>query len=121
SEPVFLPEHSNVLEILFQFIEPPTESRHFRQPSIVGLDSTVFFGISEAAEKYVVYGAMNVCITRMQQIVVEYPLEVLNHCAKHGYPELGDEAAEHSLLADLSQVAVKLTVPGLLSQWVCTT
>ncbi|KAF9486096.1 hypothetical protein BDN70DRAFT_770033, partial [Pholiota conissans] len=93
SEPIRLPEHSDILEILFQFIEPPSESRNFRRPNVVGLESTVFFGVAEAAEKYIVYGAINVCITSMWQIIDEYPLEVLNHCTKHGYPELGDLAA----------------------------
>ncbi|KAF9474458.1 hypothetical protein BDN70DRAFT_866216 [Pholiota conissans] len=117
SEPVHLLEHSDILEILFQFIEPPSESRNFRQPNVVGLESTVFFGVAEAAEKYVVYGAINVCVTRMRQIIDEYPLEVLNHCAKHGYPELGDLAAEASLSIPLRKVAVKLTEPGLLMRW----
>ncbi|KAF9472180.1 hypothetical protein BDN70DRAFT_971928, partial [Pholiota conissans] len=39
-EPVHFPEHSNILEILFQFIEPPSESRNFRQSNAVGLKST---------------------------------------------------------------------------------
>ncbi|KAF9472184.1 hypothetical protein BDN70DRAFT_770309, partial [Pholiota conissans] len=93
SEPIRLPEHSDILEILFQFIEPPSESRNFRQPNIVQLKFTVFFGGAGAAEKYVVYGAMNVYITRMWQMIDEYPIEVLNHSTKHGYPDLGNLAA----------------------------
>jgi hypothetical protein len=66
SESVPLSEPSETLEILFQFIEPPSESRNYRQPSVLDMEPRLFFAVAEAAEKYIVYGAMNICLTRMQ-------------------------------------------------------
>jgi hypothetical protein len=64
-QPVLLPESAQVLEILFQFIHPPFRSEHFYQPSVIKMDVNVLFDVATAAEKYVVYAAMNVCVTRM--------------------------------------------------------
>ncbi|CAA7268730.1 unnamed protein product [Cyclocybe aegerita] len=65
-EPVALPEPANVLEVLFQFIQAPTEATNFRQPSVHDMQEDIFFAVAEAAEKYLVYGAMNICITFMR-------------------------------------------------------
>jgi hypothetical protein len=70
SESVQLSEPSETLEILFQFIEPPSESRNYRQPSVLDMEPRLFFAVAEAAEKYIVYGAMNICLTRMQYALV---------------------------------------------------
>jgi hypothetical protein len=66
SDTVQLSEPSETLEILFQFIEPPSNSRNYRQPSVIGMEPSLFFAVAEAAEKYIVYSAMNICLTRMQ-------------------------------------------------------
>ncbi|KAF8173087.1 hypothetical protein BJ912DRAFT_829683, partial [Pholiota molesta] len=92
-----LSEPSRTLEVLFQFIEPPSEARNYRQPSVLDMEFSLFFDVAEAVEKYVVYGAMNTFATRMQQLLPHHPLEILNHCAKHGYTSLADQAAEHAL------------------------
>jgi hypothetical protein len=134
-----LSEPSKTLEVLFQFIEPPPEARNYRQPSVLDMEFSLFFDVAEAAEKYVVYGAMNTFATRMQyarfcplvllsreahfytlsrQLLPHHPLKILNHCAKHGYTSLADQAAEHSLSEPLHQVAAKLTAPGVLPRWV---
>ncbi|KAF9472219.1 hypothetical protein BDN70DRAFT_771055, partial [Pholiota conissans] len=97
SDTVQLEESADVLKILFQFIEPPSQSRHYRQPSMVNMDADLFFRVAEAAEKYVVYSALSVCITRMEQCVAKKPLEVLNHTVLHGYVGLADKAAELSV------------------------
>ncbi|KAF8204527.1 hypothetical protein BJ912DRAFT_938578 [Pholiota molesta] len=112
-----LSEPSKTLEVLFQFIEPPPEARNYRQPSVLDMEFSLFFDVAEAAEKYVVYGAMNTFATRMQQLLPHHPLKILNHCAKHGYTSLADQAAEHSLSEPLHQVAAKLTAPGVLPRW----
>lgn len=66
-EPVSLEEPSEVLEILFRFIHPPTESQQYRQPNIaVDVQSEMVFAVAEAAEKYLVFGAMNSCLLRME-------------------------------------------------------
>ena len=64
--PVQLEESSEVLELLFQFIEPPPESRDFRQPAVDTLMPPLFFKLAEAAEKYIVYAATTVCTTYMR-------------------------------------------------------
>jgi len=66
-EPISLQEPSEVLEILFRFIRPPTESQKYRQPNMaVDVRSEIVFAVAEAAEKYVVFGAMNTCLSRME-------------------------------------------------------
>lgn len=64
-EIVSLPETSEVLEVLFQFITPPSEAAGYRQPSVMKMEPNLFFRVAEAAEKYAVFGAMNVCLTWM--------------------------------------------------------
>lgn len=65
-ETVSLPETSDVLEILFQFIHPPSRSgANYRQPSVMKMEPNLFFRVADAAEKYAILGAMNVCMTWM--------------------------------------------------------
>lgn len=61
-ELVLLQEPSEVLEILFRFIHPPTESQQYRQPAMMGVKPDVLFAVAEAAEKYLVFAAMNMSI-----------------------------------------------------------
>lgn len=63
-DPVRLEETAEILEILFQFIHPPT-AQEWRHPSVVTMKKSTFFAVSEAAEKYIVFAAMNVFATRM--------------------------------------------------------
>jgi len=63
--PISLEEPSSVLEVLFQFIHPRSESTHFCQPFVNSLEPKLFFAVAEAAEKYIVSGAMNTFLTRM--------------------------------------------------------
>lgn len=65
-QPTKLEETAEVLEILFQFIEPPSDSREFRYPSIIKLTAANMFLLAEAAEKYIVFPAMSSCVTAMQ-------------------------------------------------------
>ncbi|KAF9474357.1 hypothetical protein BDN70DRAFT_866306 [Pholiota conissans] len=120
SEAAPLPERAEVLELLFQFIEPPSESQNYRQPSVLSLEKSVFFELAEAAEKYVVYGAMNTCITHMPQMVYLDHFGVLNHALKHGYWEIADNAAKRCLevATPLEDAVTKLTSPGVLQKWV---
>jgi len=66
STPIPLQEDSTTLEMLFQFIHPCGELSQFRQPSVMNMIPKSLFKVAEAAEKYVVFGAMNVFVTRMQ-------------------------------------------------------
>lgn len=129
-----LEEPSTILEILFQFIHPPSEYKRYRQPDVrsVGLD--IFFAVAEAAEKYIVFGAINLCMTRMRsvlssytqciadaspfnsQLTEDYPVDILRHACKHGYKDLADIVAPHTLSYQLGAVAPKLTT--ILYHWV---
>jgi len=60
AEIVPLTETSTILEILFQFVYPQ------RHPSLDDMNWATFAGLAEAAEKYEVYNAMNVCQIRMR-------------------------------------------------------
>jgi hypothetical protein len=59
-EVVSLTEDSSTLELLFQFIYPA------HHPNLVGTPFVTLSWLAEAAEKYEVYSAMNVCNIRMQ-------------------------------------------------------
>ena len=63
-EVISLEEPSEILDLLFRFIHPRTESTNFRQPSVMDMEPGILFALAEAAEKYQVFGAMNTCITR---------------------------------------------------------
>lgn len=82
-----LPETSDVLEILFQFIDPPSEAAGYRQPSVMKMEPNLFFRVAEAAEKYAVFGAMKVCLTWMQYVIVSSALSIApddkkSHCRR---------------------------------------
>jgi len=78
--PISLEEPSSVLEVLFQFIHPRSESTQFRQPSVSSLEPELFFAVAEAAEKYIVYGAMNIFLTRMEWYGVSSGLGFVWQC-----------------------------------------
>jgi len=59
-ETMALDEPSNVLEILFQFIYPR------RHPSLEDTDFETLTAVAEAAEKYELFSAMNVCALRLE-------------------------------------------------------
>ncbi|KAF9470648.1 hypothetical protein BDN70DRAFT_845781 [Pholiota conissans] len=120
SEVVHLPEAANVLEVLFQFVEPPSVAQRKRQISVLSMQADLFFEVAEASEKYAVYAAMNLCFTRMSMpaMISAYPFQILNHCAKHGYVDLADEAAEKSLSHSLRTAVRKLTAPDVLHRWI---
>ncbi|KAJ7186156.1 hypothetical protein C8R46DRAFT_1062607 [Mycena filopes] len=84
---VELPETAATLELLFRFMYPE------RHP---GLDTTPFevlAPLAEAAEKYQVFPAMNICHIRLRDMVREHPVEVAVYASKHEYPYLVSEVA----------------------------
>jgi hypothetical protein len=64
-EEVELTETSDVLEILFQFIYPR------KHPSLVNIKFSMLAGVAEAAEKYQVFSAMNICEIRMRYVLIQ--------------------------------------------------
>ncbi|KAF9530523.1 hypothetical protein CPB83DRAFT_850468 [Crepidotus variabilis] len=117
SDPVPLPESAAVLDVLFRFIRPPLDSERNCQPDLSDLDHLLFFSVAEAAEKYMVYGAMNTSMIHMLHTTESNPLEILNHAAKHGYSKLSNKAAALSLSQTDLLLAQKLTHPGVLNRF----
>ena len=60
NEIVSLPEHSSTLELLFRFMYPE------RHPDLECIKFDILEPLAEAAEKYEVFSAMNICKIRMK-------------------------------------------------------
>ncbi|KAF9477405.1 hypothetical protein BDN70DRAFT_994982 [Pholiota conissans] len=110
-------ERSDVLEILFQFIEPPPRSRNYKHPSVSDISLDLFLRITEAVEKYVVYGAMRICLERLEELASKHPGEVLNYCTLHDHADIADKAAEHLLAHPIDEVILKLSAPNLILRY----
>jgi hypothetical protein len=128
-EVIPLTEHSETLELLFQFIYPK------RHPDLEITPIEILAPLAEAAEKYEVFSALNMCKVRMRYIAVlcvvvtvcadqiirnalpEHPYEVMVYAAKHGYPRMVGEAAPLLLDIPLNDMIQKL--PGHMAMpWV---
>ncbi|KAH6909350.1 hypothetical protein BKA70DRAFT_1149303 [Coprinopsis sp. MPI-PUGE-AT-0042] len=110
-EPVPLSEPAAVLELLFAFIYPK------RHPDLEGLKFDEVLKLSEAAEKYEVFSAMNVCRRRMRDFASSNPLEVCLYGARHDYLDVVKETAEAAALLPLPRV-VRLLPPRMFLPWV---
>ncbi|KAH0581491.1 hypothetical protein H2248_011206 [Termitomyces sp. 'cryptogamus'] len=110
-EVVQLSEDAETLEILFQFVYPR------RHPTLLETPFLILAKVSEAAEKYQVFAAMNICNIRMEQALPRFPVEVLNYAAKHGYPNLV-EAAVPCLLDMPMEIVVQKLSDSLVVPWV---
>ncbi|KAJ7907671.1 hypothetical protein B0H13DRAFT_2018273 [Mycena leptocephala] len=109
-----LSESSSILEVLFQFIYPR------RHPALDNMPFAKVAALAEAAEKYQVYSAMNICHLRMKAFLPAHAPEILTYAARHDYPIVVAEVAP--ILIDMSLVAiVTLLPPHILLPWVCTT
>ncbi|KAF7372923.1 hypothetical protein MSAN_00498900 [Mycena sanguinolenta] len=93
-EVVELTEASVTLEILFQFMYP------HRHPALDTTPFEVLEPLAEAAEKYQVFPAMNICHIRMRDMVNEHPVEVAVYATKHDYPYLVSEVAPMMIAMD---------------------
>ncbi|KAJ7142455.1 hypothetical protein C8R44DRAFT_760689 [Mycena epipterygia] len=110
-EVVPLSESAPTLELLFQFIYPR------RHPA---LDETAFAdlaALAEAAEKYQVFSAMNICRIRMRDVLPDHAPEVLAYAAKHDYPFLVSEAAPFTFDVPLADVVAMLP-EHLILPWI---
>lgn len=66
-EAVALPEASAVLDLLFQYMYPQP------QPDLTKVEFSILAQLSEAAEKYQVYSAMEICKFHMQYVAFFQP------------------------------------------------
>ncbi|KAF9459612.1 hypothetical protein BDZ94DRAFT_1171296, partial [Collybia nuda] len=108
---VNLTETAATLELLFAFLYPK------RHPTLTGITFETLELVAEAAEKYEVYAAINICISRMREKVKEYPIEVLNYAFKHGYTDLINQAGPLTINLSFQKIADRMA-PSLLAPWV---
>ncbi|KAJ7500595.1 hypothetical protein B0H11DRAFT_1995813 [Mycena galericulata] len=103
-----LPESSATLE---EFIYPR------RHPSLDNSRFEAVAALAEAAEKYQVYSAMNICHLRMKEFLPAHAAEILTYAAKHDYPTVVAEVAP--ILIDMSLVdIVQILPPHILLPWI---
>ncbi|KAJ7195862.1 hypothetical protein C8J57DRAFT_1207536 [Mycena rebaudengoi] len=110
-EVVALTETSATLELLFQFMYPK------RHPALDTTPFTVLEPLAEAAEKYQVFPAINICHIRMRDMVKDHPAPVFVYAAKHDYPYLVSEVAPAMISMSPIEV-VKILPPYLMLPWV---
>ncbi|KAF7372841.1 hypothetical protein MSAN_00490100 [Mycena sanguinolenta] len=110
-EVVELTETSVTLEILFQFMYPK------RHPTLDITPFKVLRPLSEAAEKYQVFPAMNICHIRMRNMVDRHPVEVAVYATKHNYPYLVSEVAPMMIAMDSVKV-IEMLPQNLILPWV---
>ncbi|KAJ7186186.1 hypothetical protein C8R46DRAFT_391486 [Mycena filopes] len=106
-----LEETAVTLELLFRFMYPE------RHP---GLDTTPFevlAPLAEAAEKYQVFPAMNICHIRLRDMVHEHPVEVAVYASKHDYPYLVSEVAPMMIAMPPPKV-IEMLPPHLILPWI---
>jgi len=84
---VTLSEEASVLGPLLHFMH------NTRQPDLSKLSFVTLELLAEAAEKYMVFSAMQVCKIYMEKAVRAYPLDVFVYAIKHDYLDVADEAA----------------------------
>ncbi|KAJ6566873.1 hypothetical protein B0H19DRAFT_1138782 [Mycena capillaripes] len=110
-EVVPLSESAATLELLFQFIYPR------RHPALDEIAFADLAALAEAAEKYQVFSAMNICRIRMRDVLPDHAPEILTYAAKHDYSFLVGEAAPYTFDVPLSDV-VGMLPPHLILPWV---
>ncbi|KAF5380011.1 hypothetical protein D9615_006299 [Tricholomella constricta] len=106
-----LTETSATLEMLFQFIYPA------RHPELEAVNFVLLEDLAEAAEKYQVYAAMNICKIRMKKTLPAHASEVMFYAMKHGYPDIMDMAAPlliaKSLKESCSNIPIQYILPWI--------
>jgi len=105
-EVVALQETSDVLHLLLQYMH------RRRQPDLTNVPFELLSGLAEAAEKYEVYSAMEVCRIHMKAAIGHHPAEVLAYAGRHDYADLMDRAAPLCLgsTADMGRILSGSTV-----------
>ncbi|THU85487.1 hypothetical protein K435DRAFT_764157 [Dendrothele bispora CBS 962.96] len=96
-------ESSATLEILFQFIYPKD------QPNLLHMDFQSVMDVAKAAEKYVVYNAMNVCQFRLKDFLPDHLEEIFDFAAAHDHATLLVATAPLMIHKPLEHVADKLS------------
>lgn len=130
-----LTEVSQTLELLFQFVYPQ------RQPDAGALLGHELMMLAEAAEKYRIYSAMQVCKAAMKWapfdfvletetsiadqhhcrgLLISMPIEVLTYALRHGHRDLCEDVAPFTLDQDAAFM-VKRLERDVFIRWVSKT
>ncbi|KAG5649779.1 hypothetical protein H0H81_002068 [Sphagnurus paluster] len=102
---------AETLELLFQFIYPQVH------PHLETTAFEVLAPLAEAAEKYKVYAAMNICRARMKYTLPAHALEVFNYAARYGYQDIMSAAAPELLDIPMDEIVQRLS-PVMFIPWV---
>ncbi|KII91400.1 hypothetical protein PLICRDRAFT_507101 [Plicaturopsis crispa FD-325 SS-3] len=115
SDVVTVTETSAVLDLLLQFMSRQP------QPDMEEIAFAELAGLAEAAEKYQVYSAMQLCNIYMRKSISEHGLAVLDYATKHGYMGLADEAALHTVSDSCTTARAVLSLGCFYAwlQWKC--
>ncbi|KAJ7611642.1 hypothetical protein FB45DRAFT_940557 [Roridomyces roridus] len=111
SEVVDLTESAATLDLLFRFMYPQ------RQPDLNTIEFPLLADLSEAAEKYQVYSAMDICKIFMGNCLQDNALRVLNYAVRHGYRDIADEAAPLTVSLPLEEVGAYMH-PTYMGSWI---
>ncbi|KAJ7276730.1 hypothetical protein C8J57DRAFT_195549 [Mycena rebaudengoi] len=112
-ETVDVTESATVLALLLRYMH------NQRQPDSRQFHFETLAGLAEAAEKYQVYSAMEVCKIKMQLSIPLHALDVFIYAAKHDYPDVMDAAAPSTISTPLSTATKALEDhPEILIAWV---
>ncbi|KAJ7276715.1 hypothetical protein C8J57DRAFT_1713982 [Mycena rebaudengoi] len=112
-EIVEVTERATVLALLLRYMH------NERQPDSGQFTFETLAGLAEAAEKYQVYSAMEVCKIKMQLSIPLHALGVFIYAAKHDYPEVMHAAAPSTISTPLSIATRALDGhPEILIAWV---
>ncbi|KAF7965748.1 hypothetical protein HWV62_42006 [Athelia sp. TMB] len=103
NEIISLTEDSDTVDLLFQYIYPR------RQPNLKIIEFAQLAKLAEAAEKYQVYAAIDICNVRMGEAFAEHPFEVMMYALRHGYKDLMDNSERKAL--ELSPTAAFECLP----------
>ncbi|KZP05901.1 hypothetical protein FIBSPDRAFT_765209 [Athelia psychrophila] len=88
AEAVSLTEDGATLELLFQHMYFGPQ----RHPDLKKIEFKQLAELSEAAEKYQVYSAMETCHDRMEEAHSQHPFEVMMYAMRHGCADLMDRS-----------------------------
>ncbi|GLB39468.1 putative golgi phosphoprotein 3 (GPP34) [Lyophyllum shimeji] len=98
-EVIPLVESSDTLEVVLKYLYPERRSK-----LADGMEFKLLDSVAEAAEKYQVWAAMDVCLDRMKNTLPQHADSILVYAKKHGYTELMDLAAIPLLDQNCEQV-----------------
>ncbi|KAF8182742.1 hypothetical protein K438DRAFT_1600640 [Mycena galopus ATCC 62051] len=112
-EVVELSETANVLDALFQFMYAPA----YAQPDLRSMDFMTFEALAEAAEKYMVYSALKICRTQMEDSMRMHPLQVFLYAVRHDHISLVNDSVQQSMCCAIPE-ARQILPPDTFSAWV---